>query len=123
MNEIIITTPEQLRTLIAEAVKSSIHPLHVEWTKEPPDTITLTATLELLRENGYPTSKGKIYKLTSTNQLPHRKYGNKLVFSRRDLLAWAESQTHIKPDHSEAVLELAKSAWRKSSLAGRRHVA
>jgi hypothetical protein len=70
--------------------------------------------LELLRENGYPTSKGKIYKLSSANQLPHRKYGNKLVFSRRDLLAWAESQTHIKPDgRSDAVLEIAKSACRK----------
>ncbi len=29
------------------------------------------------------------------------------------ILAWAESQTHIKPDRSEAVLELAKSARRK----------
>ena len=112
MNEIIITTPEQLRMLIAEAVKTSIHPLR-EQRAEPPDTITLTAALELLRENGYPTSKGKIYKLTSANQLPHRKYGNKLVFSRRDLLAWAESQTHIKPDRSEAALEIARSARRK----------
>ena len=113
MNELIITTPEQLRTLIEEAVRSSMHSPQTGLAKEPPDTITLAAALELLGENGYPTSKGKIYKLTSANQLPPRKYGNKLVFSRRDLLAWAESQTHIKPDHSEAVLELARSARRK----------
>ncbi len=113
MNELIITTPEQLRTLIEEAVRSSMHSPPVGQAKEPPDTITLATALELLGENGYPTSKGKIYKLTSANQLPHRKYGNKLVFSRRDLLAWAESQTHIKPDRSEAVLELARSARRK----------
>jgi hypothetical protein len=113
MCEIIITTPEQLRTLIEEAVRSTLHPSQIKQTKESPDTITLAAALELLSENGYPTSKGKIYKLTSANQLPHRKYGNKLVFSRRGLLEWAESQTHIKPDRSEAVLELAKSARRK----------
>lgn len=112
MKEIIITTPEELRTLIEEAVKSSISP-PPEQRAEPPDTITLTAALDLLREHGYPTSKGKIYKLTSANLLPHRKYGNKLVFSRRDLLAWAESQTRIKPDNSEAMLELARSARRK----------
>ena len=112
MNELIITTPEQLRMLIAEAVKTSIHPFR-EQRAEPPDTITLTAALELLCENGYPTSKGKIYKLTSANRLPHGKYGNKLVFSRRDLLTWAESQTHIKPDRSDAILEIAKSARRK----------
>jgi hypothetical protein len=57
-------------------VKSSIQPPQVGHSKEPPDTITLAAALELLRENGYPTSKGKIYKLTSANLLPHRKYGN-----------------------------------------------
>jgi len=101
-----------LRTLIEEAVKSSIRPPQEQRT-EPPDTVTLYAAIEILRENGYPTSKGKIYKLTSANLLPHRKYGNKLVFSRRALLVWAESQTHTKPDHSEAILELAKSACRK----------
>lgn len=112
MKEIIITTPEELRTLIEEAVKSSVRPPKLQQA-EPPDTITLSAALDILREHGYPTSKGKIYKLTSANLLPHRKYGNKLVFSRRDLLAWAESQTHIKSDRSEAVLAIAKSASRK----------
>lgn len=111
MKEIILTTPDELRMLIENAVKTSIRPLK---QVELPDTITITAALELLRENGYPTSKGKIYKLTSANLLPHRKYGNKLVFSRRDLLSWAESQTCMKPDYrSEAVLELAKSVRRK----------
>ena len=52
----------------------------------PPDTIALSGALELLRDNGYPTSRAKIYKLTSARLLPHRKYGNRLVFSRRELL-------------------------------------
>lgn len=112
MKEIIITTPEELRSLIEEAVKTSVRPPENP-KSEQPDTITLSVALEILREHGYPTSKGKIYKLTSANLLPHRKYGNKLVFSRRELLAWAEYQTHIKSDHSEAVLAIAKSASRK----------
>jgi hypothetical protein len=113
MKELIITTPDELRTIIEQVVKSHIRPSQIEQPKERPDTITLTVALELLRENGYPTSKGKIYKLTSTNLLPHRKYGNKLVFSRRDILSWAESQTRIKSGRSEAILEIAKSARRK----------
>ncbi|WP_418408883.1 helix-turn-helix domain-containing protein [Alistipes sp.] len=39
-----------------------------------------------------PTSKAKIYKLTSSGEIPHRKYGNKLVFSRQELLRWMEEQ-------------------------------
>ena len=46
----------------------------------------MPAALDLLREHGYPTSKGKLYKLTSANLMPHRKYSNKLLFSRRELL-------------------------------------
>ncbi len=112
MKEIIVTTPEELRTLIERAVKSSI-PTTNQSQPTPPDTIALPAAQQLLADHGYPTSRAKIYKLTSANLLPHKKYGNKLVFSRRDLLAWAESQTHKVDDRSEAVLAIARSARRK----------
>lgn len=56
------------------------------------DTISLADALKILDEYGMPTSKAKIYKLTSAGEIPHRKYGNKLVFSRKELQGWMEEQ-------------------------------
>lgn len=111
MSNLIITTPEELRAIVKEAISGLITQSP---TKESlPDTITLTTALELLAENGYPTSRAKIYKLTSAGTMPHRKFGNKLVFSRRELLSWADSQSIRVGDNSDAVLNIAHSARRK----------
>lgn len=111
MSNLIITTPEELRAIVGEAIAQH---LPKQTAKESlPDTITLTTALELLAENGYPTSRAKIYKLTSAGTMPHRKYGNKLVFSRAELLEWAEGQSIRIGDHSEATQTIARSARRK----------
>lgn len=112
MSEIIVTTREELETIIRDALAAVLP----DWRTPqitPPDTIALSGALELLRDNGYPTSRAKIYKLTSARLLPHRKYGNRLVFSRRELLMWAESQTRSKDEPTQAVLAVARSAARK----------
>jgi hypothetical protein len=111
MSNIIVTTEEALRAIIAEAVAGAIP--QTAPVAPPPDTIALPAAQQLLADHGYPTSRAKIYKLTSSGSLPYRKYGNKLVFSRRELLAWAESQTRTVGDHSDAILAIARSARRK----------
>lgn len=49
----------------------------------------------MLDEYGMPTSKAKIYKLTSAGEIPHRKYGNKLVFSRKELQEWMNEQMKL----------------------------
>jgi hypothetical protein len=111
MNNIIITTPEELRAIVSEAVSGAL-PKTASGQSQV-DTITLTDALELLMEHGYPTSKAKIYKLTSAGEIPCKRYGNKLVFSRKVLLQWAESQTKSKSDSSNISLTLARSARRK----------
>lgn len=111
MTNIILTTPEELKSIVSEAI-AGVLPLHAE-PKSQIDTIALTDALKLLKENGYPTSKGKIYKLTSTGEIPCSHYGNKLVFSRKELLEWASSQTKRKGNLSEVSLTLARSARRK----------
>ena len=88
MSNIILTTPDELRAIVSEAIsgafpKPSSHPSQI-------DTITLSDALELLKEHGYPTSKAKIYKLTSAGDIPCKTYGNKLVFSRKELLLWVD---------------------------------
>jgi hypothetical protein len=111
MQNIILTTPEELRAIVSEAV-SCILPKPVS-NQSGIDTITLNDALDLLKEHGYPTSKAKIYKLTSAGTIPCKVYGNKLVFSRKAILEWAEHQTKPKHDFSEISLTLARSARRK----------
>ena len=111
MSSIILTTPEELKAIVGEAIAELLP--KTKSKESQPDNITLTTALELLLEYGYPTSRAKIYKLTSADQMPHRKYGNKLVFSRKELLNWAESKTHSKNNRSEVAMILARSAKRK----------
>ena len=111
MSAIIVTTPEELRAIVNEAVSGLISKNVSEKTHI--DTITLTDALLLLEKYGYPTSKSKMYKMTSAGTIPFKTYGNKLVFSRKELLAWAESQTKPKNSRSEIILILARSARRK----------
>ena len=111
MNKIIVTTPEELRLIVKEAVIGLTSPR--EEKKTEADTVNLETALQVLTENGYPTSKGKMYKLTSEGKIPHRLYNNKLVFSRKEILEWAENQAKPKHDASETIRVVAQSARRK----------
>ena len=93
MNQIILTTPEELRAIVSESVSQ-----------------TLVGVLE---QHGFLISKARLYKLTAKGDVPFRKYGNKLLFSRRELLSWAESLARRVNDKGEAALAIARSANRK----------
>ena len=58
-------------------------------------------------------AEARLYKLTAKGNVPFRKYGNKLLFSRRELLVWAESLARRVNDKGEAALAIARSANRK----------
>jgi hypothetical protein len=111
MQNIIVTTPDELRAIMREAVSSLLPNKHEPASQI--DSITLNDALELLCQYGFPTSKAKMYKLTSAGEVPCRTYGNKLVFSRKEILQWAENQTKPKYDHTAATLTLTRSAKRK----------
>jgi len=56
MDKIIVTTPDELRAIVSEAV-SGILP---KQNSQPQiDTISMDDTLELLHEHSYPTSRAK----------------------------------------------------------------
>ena len=111
MNNIIVAEEDKLRAIVHEEVSKLFQ------TKQEPkteiDTMTLSGALGLLAEYGYILSKAKLYKLTASGNIPCRKFGQKLVFSRKDILSWAEGQTKPKRDFSEVSLTLARSARRK----------
>jgi excisionase family DNA binding protein len=61
-------------------------------------------------------SKSKLYKLTSNAKIPCKQFGSRLVFSRKELIEWLESQTVRKHSYSAAFLSLANSANRKGAI-------
>lgn len=78
---------------------------------EPADRCGLEEACKILGTEERPASKAKIYQLTSSKQLPHLKFGSRLVFSRRQLVAWVEAHT-VSPTAKEDEMKanLVKSA-------------
>jgi hypothetical protein len=112
MNSIIITEEDKLRAIVHDEVSKLFQAKQEPKTEI--DTMTLSGALGLLAEYGYILSKAKLYKLTASGNIPCRKFGQKLVFSRRDILLWAESQTRPKNNREKVSLTLARSARRKT---------
>lgn len=94
MMQIVVTSAEELKAIIRDVLLEQTEPTA---TGVQSDNINLNRAIELLNELGYPTSKAKMYKLTSTGALPYRKYGNKLIFSRMELLKWVDTQIKQLP--------------------------
>lgn len=111
MNQIILTTPEELRAIVSESVSQTLAGLTLP--KNEPDNLTPDAAVGVLEQHGFLISKARLYKLTAKGDVPFRKYGNKLLFSRRELLSWAESLARRVNDKGEAALAIARSANRK----------
>jgi excisionase family DNA binding protein len=59
-------------------------------------------------------SKSAIYKLSMKNEIPHRKFGKRLIFSRSEVKDWLEQQTVGKVTRQQ------KAARRLASLAAKR---
>lgn len=100
MEKIIVTTPDELRSLIEE-ILTSTHERMGNAEKSTAEHMTLEDAMVFLKESGFPTSKAKMYRLTSKNEIPHRKYGNKLVFSRKKLMDWVLRNAPDMTDHTE----------------------
>ncbi len=111
MTNIIVTEEDKLRAIVHEEI-SKILQVNQQ-PKTEIDTMTLSGALALLTQYGYILSKAKLYKLTASGKIPCRKFGHKLVFSRNEILSWAESQTKPQHNQSEISLTLAKNARRK----------
>lgn len=94
MMQIVVTSAEELKAIIRNVLSEQTE---LTATGVQSDNINLNRAIKLLSEWGYPTSKAKMYKLTSTGALPCRKYGNKLIFSGVKLLKWVETQITHQP--------------------------
>jgi excisionase family DNA binding protein len=102
---IIQLTGDQLTNLIQRAVSTALAPQTNQTSK--PDRCTFDEALEITG-----LSKSKLYKLTSSNEIPCKRYGNKLIFSRKELADWVEENT-IDKDSDDTTAVLSASARRK----------
>lgn len=87
MANIIVATEEQIQEAVFNAVSKFFSGnQQAISSSDLPDTLSMPNALKVLEDNGFPTSKAKLYKMTSQEQIPFMKYGNKLVFLGRLLL-------------------------------------
>ena len=116
-NTIIITSPAQLQTIISDAVNAILPKLADFRRKNEPvetDGMNVDAAARFMTEQGIPTTRATLYNLIFKESIPYKKFGRRVVFSKRELLAWIESRTEHREDRrTAATLRLAESANRK----------
>lgn len=78
--------------LTESGVLAALAAIPAKATKKDNEGLNAEEALDFLNANGYPIKKGQLYKETSANTIPHKKFGNKLHFKAQELLAWAESK-------------------------------
>lgn len=116
-NAVIVTTPAQLREIVADEVAAILPKLADFRRKNEPvetDSMTVEAAIKFLSAQGIPSTRTTLYNLVYRGTIPYRKVSRRLVFSRKDLLAWIESRT-VRPEdrRAAAAAHLAESANRK----------
>ncbi len=115
-NTVIVTTPAQLQTIISEAVGAIIPKLADFRRKNEPvetDGLTVEDAARFLTEQGVPATRASLYNLVYKDAIPHRKFGRRTIFSKKELLVWVESRMTRPEMKGDAALRLAESANRK----------
>ena len=69
-------TPCERVTLTESGVMAAIAAIPAKATKKDNEGLNAEEALDLLNANGYPIKKGQLYKETSANTIPHKKFGN-----------------------------------------------
>lgn len=117
-NRIIITTREELQTLIGDAV-ARVVPKLADFRRKnevvETDAMTVEAAATFLTAQGIPATRATLYNLVYKNAIPHRKFGRRTVFSKRELKQWIEDKTTRPEMQEKAATRIAASANRKRS--------
>lgn len=116
-DQVIVTTPAQLQTIIGEAV-GTIIPKLADFRRKneavETDGMTVEEAARFLTEQGIPTTRASLYNLVYKNTVPYRKFGRRTIFSKRELLAWMEERmTRPSDSRTQAALRIAVSARNK----------
>ncbi len=63
----------------------------------PKDWVAIRRATTFLQENGYPVTTKRLYNLSAAKKVPRYKWGQYLIFSKSELLDWAEKMI-VKQD-------------------------
>ena len=90
MNEpIIITTPAELRSIVADEVAAILPKLADFRRKNEPveiDNLSVEEAVRFIAEQGIPTTRSTIYNWVFLKKIPFKKIGRRTVFSKKELL-------------------------------------
>lgn len=96
MNEIIVTTREELKEVIFDAV-GSILPQLADFRRKneaiEKDALNVTEAIQFISEHGKLITRNSLYWMTHKGVIPYKKIGRNTVFSKRELLKWIEQHT------------------------------
>ena len=107
-NTVIVTTPAQLREIVADEV-SAILPKLADFRRK--NGMTVEDAALFLTEQGIPTTRATLYSHVYKDTIPYKKFGRRIVFSKKELLAWIEARTTRPEDRrAAAALRIAQSA-------------
>ena len=88
-NTIIVTTPAELRAIVADEV-SAILPKLADFRRkhEPVETdgMRVEDAAKFLTAQGIPTTRATLYNLVYKHTIPYKKFGRRTVFSKKELL-------------------------------------
>ncbi len=88
--DMIAITPEQLEIMIQKAISNALNLRST--TQILPDRCTFKEALKITG-----LSKSALYKRTMNETIPFKTFGNRLIFSRRELQSWLEVNTLSTP--------------------------
>lgn len=116
MQNLIITTPEQLREIISDEVARAIKcatPPTPEHTES--DLMNVHQTIAFLASYGFKLTPQALYNRVYKDSIPYRKFGGrKLLFLRSELLDWiAQGTANPAANRQAAALRIAENAGRK----------
>ena len=114
MTQIVQLDYNDLQTAIKNCLRESIEEIKKIPNPEPrPDRIGLDEACIELGTKEKPASKAQIYKLTMLNEIPHQKFGKRLIFSRKELKIWMDQHTTTKPNPEETAINHLQKEARK----------
>jgi len=111
MNQVLFSPIElsDLDAMIQNSVKKALASAPQAPIPEPSDRLTADQACELLNR-----TRSWIFKKTMLKKIPFSKFGSRLVFSRKELTAWMQSQTIPAENPGEVMSDrLAETAKRR----------
>lgn len=112
---VIVASRDELEAAVEKALRSVMPKIFIETQHKKDahetDRLSISGAVDFLEREGAPTTRSTLYNLIYNRRIPFSKLGNRVVFSKKELLAWIEARTTRPADaRAEAASRIARSA-------------